>query len=134
MNKVTEKTEIQERPQSSSFENLGGERAGKEGKERLLETLEKLGKHLNIKNTLIRYSLWFGFSLICNFTNSFVKKKTTQNNKPPFVLLHILFPPLSYGTKSYPNEIDISHPTVNSNKYYALTNLLHTFNIKQSLK
>lgn len=54
---MAEKTGIQEHPHSSSFENLRGERVekeGKEGSERLLETLEKLGKQLNIKNTLIR--------------------------------------------------------------------------------
>ena len=52
----------------------------------------------------------------------------------PFVLVHILPPPLSYSTKSNPTETDISSPTVNSNKYYTLTNLLDTFNIKQNLK
>lgn len=65
LNKAIEKTEIQEWPQSSSFENLGSERVkrkeGKEGRERLLEILEKLGRHLNIKNTLILYSSWFNF-------------------------------------------------------------------------
>lgn len=41
---MAEKTEIQQHPHSSSLENLWGERVekeGKEGRESLLETLEK---------------------------------------------------------------------------------------------